>query len=1403
LDAKNNLVAYIKADAYKKAIAIDANKKPIDAESIVKPIDVFVERQHIPSKYDFAEVSMPNGETYPLRIISPKFTWNAKLRMARDKDYTDFNRWRFNESNRLPSLKRAYNLEKPHGQSQNQAQETTRQEKVNSLLRGNLNEETIPENAALRKVQSRPEIRQGQKGRIEEGRSHGPEANVNASVNAQDQNGNEQRRQSLLGKVPTQEIPNVQTTTTGERRTLQEPNREALPPKGSNRSESLSRSNRPQEVRQESVSEPEHASRLKEEITSEHKLWKSSEPQIAQIEKEHQAMSAAQQEAQTRITSAIAEAFNSKERLPPHKMNLEGVKPEESQTYKISAPEEHRIREFLKNVLGKNTFELLIAKQTEWSGRHSFDPFNMLGAIDLIEIADNAKDPQGVAYHEALHAFFRRLLKNGKSSTVDLLQKVATNEYILDQLREFYSDQPAVIKAIEENPEEAVAYAFQRWALNDLSLAPKPHIEPGLLNAIKHFFTELLQLINQLRGKLSDEVKAERIFQEFFGGNLASDEQIQALDQFLNPPLGDRLKTEARAAALKAKAVPMIGTAMENLVKLSFASTAAVKGIRMNAGKGKTSNAIMEIWKVFASDPGDPRKHSPFHTLMRKLMSEYSLAAEDILNELPDPEAGVEAKASWNRIVDALLGETKFGHDELLKTDVKVERTKKGQKDAAIDEVKLVNSLRTFMQVARDSINEKFDLGIPERENYWMHQIDRVLWGRNRDKIINALVKAGVPRMNANYFWQSIAINDPTNPLLEQEDMEGILTEALTAENAERLQEIKDEQERYQKLLEDEGSIAFKIFAPSDRYRQQRTLPDSVVKVLLPYMTRDPSLSIHRWLHANVKRGLVEHFFSHWNIKMPSGGESALNDPAVFKDTIEEKAIEIMRELIESDSKRGTLKQAYGRTIEPGTTVYLPKRIGKEYQDKLLREIRWRVRKTWPRGGMDFKRWQSLVNDEAWKIYKELTPRDFYDATGRITEAVKYAASYEEVDVKDINYFKDKILMAELGRLGLDIHPAWRATQGYLQFAFTLPLLSMAVLSSLAEMAQIDSRMQNRLLNSKVLNRPLGSIRTTLKMVMAKEGRDKLRDLQRVLKAQGVINESLLESTTAASLEQEYMDPRIIKYSAKFFKWTGLKAWTDLTRKIAWKLGEDAIEEYYRIAMDETESEQARKEATAQLAELTLKPKDLAKWVDATPQERMAVGKFEKIKMAHAIFVDQATLRPGPESRPVWASDPRFQILWALNDFPWAMWHTTLRRLELQSRRTNPGWWNAAMPWLMVAPAFLILGAVGTELRRLIQNLIEAGTAPMLEELGIHIKPRAERSSAMMAEQWVDRSGLLGPYQKFIQIYQGSQYPGVALVDQAGPTVGLLQDIILNGWSEVPRRILSVGGGLSYRAKMD
>ena len=125
-----------------------------------------------------------------------------------------------------------------------------------------------------------------------------------------------------------------------------------------------------------------------------------------------------------------------------------------------------------------------------------------------IATADPYKIMQ-LAYHESLHALYSNILA-GMPNTREMLEKAMSAPEVMDRLRGYLKGSPKALAAIENDPEERVAYAYQFWAHGLLDLGKPP----------TGFFEHVQKFLRRVFGVVRDDERALSLFLAFNKGEL-------------------------------------------------------------------------------------------------------------------------------------------------------------------------------------------------------------------------------------------------------------------------------------------------------------------------------------------------------------------------------------------------------------------------------------------------------------------------------------------------------------------------------------------------------------------------------------------------------------------------------------------------------------------------------------------------------------------------------------------------------------------------------------------------------------------------------------------------------------------------------------------------------------------
>ncbi len=282
-----------------------------------------------------------------------------------------------------------------------------------------------------------------------------------------------------------------------------------------------------------------------------------------------------------------------------------------------------KTRVWLKKVLGPDV-EVLIEKTfpgMDWNG--DWDAVK-----NLIRIAsDNPVGVLTVGHHEAVHAFFSRIL-NKSPEAKELMERVFSTPAMIKRLHATLTDikhdgsdaTKAKIerlkKAIDTDPEERVAYAFQLWKMDMLTIDTKP----------KTFFEKVQRLMRQVFGAVRESEKAQAILESFDAGKMTEPSaaglaiaKIMQSDQW-------------RKKFLKK---------FDKLAQATYSEVMTAESVGLNSGIA----AAVEMTKKWYANPGRTFTAPGVINQTRMITDQYLNRLDIALKELAGPNSAKDLEA--------------------------------------------------------------------------------------------------------------------------------------------------------------------------------------------------------------------------------------------------------------------------------------------------------------------------------------------------------------------------------------------------------------------------------------------------------------------------------------------------------------------------------------------------------------------------------------------------------------------------------------------------------------------------------------------------------------------------------------------------------------------------------------
>ena len=273
---------------------------------------------------------------------------------------------------------------------------------------------------------------------------------------------------------------------------------------------------------------------------------------------------------------------------------------------------------------------------------------------------------------------------------------------------------------------------------------------------------------------------------------------------------------------------------------------------------------------------------------------------------------------------------------------------------------------------------------------------------------------------------------------------------------------------------------------------------------------------------------------------------------------------------------------------------------------------------------------------------------------------------------------------------------------------------------------------------------------------LVKGDKSKARQLSESL---GVIEDSIVNSAIHGEYGFELMGKNVQWVNDQFFKWIGMSGWVKIVRTMSVAGGQEFIKAH---------AQGFNERSTEYLEELGLSAGDVVLDEDGNiklydPEELAALqtnkGKEERerderVKNALTRFVEQSALRPDASTKPLWASDPYFSLVFHLKSFMYTFHDVIIRRALLEAGRNN---FVPVMFLSTFVPAIFIVDIF----RDLLKDALTSG------------EPRdLDRSFADHLMRSLRRSGVTGLGQLILDAQSDREYGGIGIESFLGPASG-------------------------------
>jgi hypothetical protein len=371
---------------------------------------------------------------------------------------------------------------------------------------------------------------------------------------------------------------------------------------------------------------------------------------------------------------------------------------------------------------------------------------------------------------------------------------------------------------------------------------------------------------------------------------------------------------------------------------------------------------------------------------------------------------------------------------------------------------------------------------------------------------------------------------------------------------------------------------------------------------------------------------------------------------------------------------------------------------------------------------------------------------------------------------------------AMLGKVNPEMSQAFKQANSWLLTFNIVTLLPFAVLASLPDFAGPILRSKELKSVPRVTDILLPYLDGLVGDIFGGElSAKKRQELAQFAKDIGVVSTDAINTMYINAAELDFMVPAAKKFADAFFYGIGLEWFTKFTRIFAGGMGKAfLIDHGKRARLGEERS-------IRYLKELNLTWEQVDVWNKGG--QKVTGAENEEVRLALARFVDESIVRPNAAERPVWASDPRFALVWQLKSFFYAYGKNIVGGLmrESKNRFNESGFTSASIPLLLAAATLLPLTMLGLDIRERFKiglDWLLPFTGPNADSGFFESSGKNYRRSVGMdwgeySFEILDRSGVFGPFALAMPLFMESKrYGDPFWVGPLGPTVERGYDFI-------------------------
>lgn len=301
--------------------------------------------------------------------------------------------------------------------------------------------------------------------------------------------------------------------------------------------------------------------------------------------------------------------------------------------------------------------------------------------------------------------------------------------------------------------------------------------------------------------------------------------------------------------------------------------------------------------------------------------------------------------------------------------------------------------------------------------------------------------------------------------------------------------------------------------------------------------------------------------------------------------------------------------------------------------------------------------------------------------TKKFIDAQKQGATPEEIAMAR------KATMAMEGTLGHEFNPRLKEVMSGIVTYQNIVLLPLSLFSNLIDPLGVAMRSNDMKEAWRSFTYGIKGIADQLRGA----GDDAQTEMARTL---GLIDDQNMLEAMGHIYNSMHMSRFLKNINSKFFRYNGMEMWNQRMRVSAMVAAQRFIVAQAEIIRDKNagnrnaKDDSALRNAKRYFSELGIDENDVFVQADGTlavlEDQILAAGAkktdsavvTKRIQAAVFKWVDGAVLRPNAAHRPIWGSDPRYQLIFHLKQFTFSFHNTILRRVgeELKHGNVAPGW---------------------------------------------------------------------------------------------------------------------------------